>query len=338
MATLRRVGRGSWGRALGSAALLAVVAWMMDWRQFAALVTRVDPVWIAVVLAVMHADRVFMASKWWLLARGAGMSIPALVAVKAYYVGSFWGCVLPTSLGADVIRVSWLTRRGADVSAVAGSVVVERVLGALAQAAAGLVALGLLLFASSGRVMAAPLTTALVVFAGMAAIVAGTVLARWPYQLLGRLTVSRRWARLQRLVASMAGAIEGFRRRPLLATFLLLSVLQQAFPVAANFCVARALSIPLSLSSLIVGIPIILAISRAPLPLNDYGVKEALYATVFSFAGVSLTDAVAMSLVDRALLVAAILPGALWTIGPPSALDVGPAVARVSPPSIRIAE
>jgi uncharacterized protein (TIRG00374 family) len=328
----------SWRRALGSAALLAVVAWMVDWPEFAAVVKRAHPGWIVLVLLVMHADRVFMAAKWRLLARGSGMSISTLTAVKSYYVGSFWGCVLPTSIGADVIRISWLGRRGADVGAVAGSVVVERALGALAQAAAGVAALGVLLVGSSGYVIATPLTTALVVFVAMTAILATTVLARWPYRLLVRLTMAMRWTRLQRLTASLARGIEASRRGSLLVTFLLLSLLQQALPVAANFCVANALSIPLSLSWLIVGIPIILAVTRAPLPLNDLGVKESLYALVLSFGGVSVTDAVAMSMVDRVLLVVAVLPGAFWTAGAPATPAVSGAAVPAAPPSIGAAK
>jgi uncharacterized protein (TIRG00374 family) len=337
MVTRERTRRTAWPRALGSAAVLAIVAWMVDWRQFATVVRRADASWILLVLVAMHTDRVFMAFKWRLLARGSGMPIPFGAAVKSYYVGSFWGCVLPASIGADVIRISWLARHGGEGGVVAASVVVERALGALAQAAAGLAASSVLLAASSSVIDATPLTSGLLVFATMTGIVAATVLARAPYQLVARLTARLRWARIQRLTASVAGAIEGYRRRPaLLAAFMLLSVLQQALPVAANFCLARALSIDLALSWLIVGIPIALAITRAPLPFNDYGIKEGVYALIFSFAGVSLTDAVTLSMIDRVLLIVALLPGLVWTVGGPRRREVG-ATAAVAPPSPSVA-
>lgn len=333
MATLTPTRRRAWGKALGGAVALAVVAWVVDWRHFAAVVTRADASWLVLVLVIMHADRLFMAAKWLLLARGSGLSISAGAAVKSYYVGSFWGCVVPTSIGADVIRISWLTSTGRQASTVAGSVVVERVLGALAQAAAGLAAFSVLLATSARSFDPPPLTSALLVFAVVAGIVAATVFTRSPYRLMARLTTRMRWARLQRLTARLAAAIEAYRRRPaLLATFLLLSVVQQALPVASNFCLARALAIDLPLSWLIVGIPIILAVSRAPLPFNDYGVKEGLYALVLSFAGVSLTDAVTLSMVDRVLLLVALLPGAFWTLGASRTLGDG-AGARHAPPA-----
>ena len=337
MATRERT-RRAWAKALGSAAVLAIVAWMVDWRQFATVVKRADPSWIVLVLVVMHADRVFMACKWRLLARGTGMPISFGAAVKAYYVGSFWGCVRPMSIGADVIRVSWAARHGGEAGPLAASVVVERVLGALAQAAAGLAALSVLLVASSRVIDAAPLTTGLLVFAGMAGIVAATVFRRYPYRLMARLAARARWARMERLTAGVAGAIEQYRRRPaLLAAFLLLSVVQQALPVAANFYLARALSIDLALSWLIVGIPIVLAVSRAPLPFNDYGIKEGVYALIFSFAGVSLTDAVTLAMIDRVLLLVALLPGLLWTVGGSRRRAAGAAAAVASPsPSIAV--
>ena len=65
------------------------------------------------------------------VARRSGLPLTAGLAVKSYYVGSFWAGMLPTSVGGDVVRVSWLVRNGQDASAVTWSVVVERLLGVL---------------------------------------------------------------------------------------------------------------------------------------------------------------------------------------------------------------
>jgi glycosyltransferase 2 family protein len=305
--------RAFWWRAAIGASALAILLWAVDWSRFAAAMRVADPWWLVAVLAVIHADKVWMACKWLLLARGSGLSTTVGDAVKAYYISSFWGSLLPASVGGDVIRISWLTRKGQEVSTVAWSVVVERVLGALAQAVTGLAAL--IVLAGSERVAGPAVTGAFFVFGATAAIAVIVVFSQSAYDVAGRLAAWFRWAPLERAVAKTKLVVLGYRqRRALLLTFLALSVLEQAFPVVSTFALARAFSIDLPLRWLVIGVPIILAVSRLPLSLHDYGIKEGAYAVVLSFAGLSLTESVMIAMVDRILVLVAMLPGAFWTV------------------------
>jgi len=74
-------------------------------------------------------------------------------------------------------------------------------------------------------------------------------------------------------------------KRWLLMTFLVLSILEQAFPIIANYMWAKALSIDVPLVWLIMGMPIILAVSRLPISVKSIGIQEGAYAFVFSLGG-----------------------------------------------------
>ncbi|MBI5522649.1 MAG: hypothetical protein HY910_08485 [Desulfarculus sp.] len=72
------------------------------------------------------------------------ISLGLMEAVRAYYVASFAGCFLPSTVGADAMRVAAVSGPQRPSAAVAASVVVERALGFVAAACASLVSLGLL--------------------------------------------------------------------------------------------------------------------------------------------------------------------------------------------------
>lgn len=318
---------GLWWKAGVSAAALGILIWAVDWSRFGAAVRIADPWWIIAVLVIIHADKAWMAGKWLLLANGSGLSVTASVAVQSYYISSFWGSLLPASVGGDVVRISWLTAKGHELSKVAWSVVVERVLGALAQAVTGLA--GLMVLAGSAHVDGPAVTGAFLLLGAITAIAVTVVFSQSAYDVLGRLAARFRWGPLERASVKTKTVVAGYRQRPaLLLSFLALSVLEQAFPVISTFALARAFSIDLSLGWLVIGVPIILAVSRLPLSLHDYGIKEGAYALVLSFAGLSLTESIMIAMVDRILVMVAMLPGAFWTV------NARPTPAAQSPSSL----
>ena len=85
------------------------------------------------VVALATLDRLLMAWKWWLLVRSRDASLGLWAAVRAYYLASFAGYFLPMTVGADAVRIGALAGTSRPAVLVA-SVVLERLIGALAQA------------------------------------------------------------------------------------------------------------------------------------------------------------------------------------------------------------
>ena len=104
--------------------------------------------------------------------------------------------------------------------------------------------------------------------------------------------------------------------------FFALSLVEQIFPIMANYMLAKAYSVNLPLAWAFIGIPIILAVSRLPISVNSLGIQEGMYAFVFSFAGVPVTASVVIAITGRALVLLSLLPGALyrWNSSEPVAL------------------
>ena len=95
------------------------------------------------IVVLATADRLLMAWKWWLLVRSRDAGLGLWAAVRAYYLASFAGYFLPMTVGADAVRVGALAGMIRPAVLVA-SVVLERLIGALAQAVLAVLAVGTL--------------------------------------------------------------------------------------------------------------------------------------------------------------------------------------------------
>ncbi|HTG49776.1 MAG TPA: lysylphosphatidylglycerol synthase transmembrane domain-containing protein, partial [Gemmatimonadales bacterium] len=115
-----------------SFALLLLLVLFVDWRRLGARLAAADPVLMLAVVALATLDRLLMAWKWWLLVRSRDASLGLWAAVRAYYLASFAGYFLPMTVGADAVRIGALSRTSRPAVLVA-SVVLERLIGALAQ-------------------------------------------------------------------------------------------------------------------------------------------------------------------------------------------------------------
>ena len=112
----------------------AALLWWIDWTVFLQTIELANWYWLVAVLAVILGDRAFMVYKWMILLRSSGVAVSWGMAFRAYFVGAFAEAFLPASIGGDVMRVTWLTYRIANSGKIISSVVVERLLGALALA------------------------------------------------------------------------------------------------------------------------------------------------------------------------------------------------------------
>jgi uncharacterized protein (TIRG00374 family) len=302
-----------WARTAVSLAICSVLFWWIDWSGVGEMLRQAKGYWLLAALIAVNADRLLMAYKWRMLLSGSNTALPMKVAVQAYYVGEFWSQFLPSSVGADAARIVWLMRRIGSGPAIISSIVVERILGALALAIVALVAVGLFTMYSSSNVSA--FLTIVLLLLLVTALALAMIFSEAVHRVAERLISKLPLQRLSHTVESVRVAVLSFREKPgLLATFLSLSLLEQAFPILANFLVVRALSIDLPFLWLVMGVPIALIVARAPVSVHGWGVQEGAYAVIFSTAGIPPSDAVLMSLAGRVLAMLSSLPGAVWSL------------------------
>jgi uncharacterized protein (TIRG00374 family) len=284
----------------------------IDWSQFQPLLLEANGIWLLLVFLLIHIDRIMMAFKWSILFRSSPNQVSVKDAIVAYYVGGFWGTFLPTTIGGDAVRIAWLNRKeSATTMGILSSIVVERAFGAFALALSALAAF--FFFAKNLRAQEWLLSAMILALLCVSGIAILALFSTWLHRMAQKIGNRIRSQFIADRLERFRQAIWLFRSESkILWLFFILSLIEQIFPIIANYMLAKAFSIELPLAWAFMGIPIILAVSRLPISVNSLGIQEGMYAFVFSFAGVPVTASVFIAIMARALVLLSVLPGALY--------------------------
>jgi len=292
-----------------SAALLYYVLSSIDLALLWDRVQGMNAGWIGLALASWVFVQWVSVWRWHRLLRAQHVEVPTKTLTESIWVSLFFNNFLPSNIGGDVIRI-------ADTAGPAGSktlattvVVVDRALGLVALilvASAGAFAASLVGIHVPGARWLWMATAAGVVLAvPVIAIPRLTEYLLRPLRLLNRPWIDERLQRLE-------DAILRFRASPstLISAFGGAIVVQVTIVVFYLFT-ARGLDVPLPILLGAVLIPVSLAVQMAPLSINGFGVREAVFAFFFRRFGLPIEAAVALSLVSTGLVMSLSLVGGL---------------------------
>ncbi len=284
------------------------------WRHLAGA----DWSYLGLLAIWITLDRMLMAYKWLLLVRCRGVALSFSKSLCSYYLATFVGTFLPTTVGADAVRVGAVSGVKRPSSLVTASIVMERALGFVAATVAAMAALALM-FWLAGRL---PTRTFDITLALLVLSVGGLFLSIsvWVGRLLQKLVeaIQRkagRWAWLNKALDwsdKVLGAYGEYRRHGVsLFIFLLLSLLEQTAPVVGVWLAAMAMRIDLGLLQTAAVAPLALLCSRVPLSVAGFGVIEGFYMIFFPMVGVSLSDSFLLGLIGDISVMVSTLPGGL---------------------------
>lgn len=284
------------------------------WKSQPALVwqhatgARPGPLVAAILLVVV--DRTLMAWRllWLLIPFPPRLRLGAILHV--FFVSSFVGTFLPGSVGGDAVRATAFSRLGVRMSDAVAAVFVDRVLGVL----------GILVLAVVGLWMARDLPARPAVLAGLAvtaagcAAVAAAVFSARVAAFLIALVQRLPWARAHAAGSAVVGAVQRYAtHHRLLGAVTLASIGVQVLRVLQAWCLGLALGIDAPLATYFAFVPIILLVMLLPITVNGLGTSQAAFVLFFAAAGVSSSQAFALSVLFVALGVVGNLPGGvLW--------------------------
>ena len=297
-----------------SLALLALLLRIVDLGALGRRLAGVDLVFVVGIVAVVTADRLLMAWKWWLLVRGRDAAVSLWAAVRAYYLASFAGLFLPMTVGADAVRVAALAGQGRTPGLVA-SIVLERAVGALGQAVLATISIGTLIALGLGARIGPGERWA------VAGVLAAAFLA-FPFSFRAAAWTARRldgggW---RGVVAALARSYAGYAdARGLVLAFFGLTLLEGCLPVVYHYVTGRALGLDPGWSFYIATVPITFLVARLPVTLGGIGVLELSFVYLAGLLGLGRTEAFSIALLAEALVLVSLLPGALAYLFPAAA-------------------
>lgn len=277
------------------AAVLAVVA-LIDVRAVAARLADLHPGWVLGALALSVVQVAGSAWRWRFTAGTLGVSLPLGRAIREYYMAALLNQTVPGGVVGDVsraVRHAGLPTRGEQGMRAVHAVVLERLSGQIVVAGAAGVS-ALVLLTPVGGVVAV-----------------GVGLLATTGMLMG----------LPPLSTSAADDAPGFRasaRRALLNRSVLPVQLASSLFVLAT-CVgtyvmaARAVGIGTPVTVLLPLVTPVLLSMLLPVSVGGWGVREGAAAVIWSSAGLTAADGVAISVAYGVLVLMGTLPG-LWML------------------------
>lgn len=310
MTAVRRIGRAELGKVwllvrVGvSAVILALIVSRIPAEDLLGRVKEGAPLYLATALLLLLLGLVLIAVRWRLLANWLGLGVPLRLAVRAVFLGFFGSQILPSTLGADLVRGYMLARHTAATGRVVASVIADRLV--------GLFALCLLLaLANPVQSQLPPPYDRLVAPAALLA--SGAALFAFLLACSG-VAVGANLRLLRRL--RELTTLEGVRleARPI-AGAVALGLATQALAVLAASLAARAYGVEHSLGVWVAVIPLSLLASAVPVSIGGWGVREGAVILLAAPLGVPSAEALLVSLTIGVLGVIATLPGAFVLAG-----------------------
>lgn len=291
--------------------LLGIIVWQLDGvAGIASALSRVNPYLAALLMIVITADRAIMTVKWIWLLRARAMTLRFFEGLRIYCVASFWGQILPMTLGADVVRVFMTTRSRQGVNTVVATIVIERMVGFLASLLMGLTGLLVLSqvvdldprFEQVWWISLGLVSMALLLFLASFSQVLFDVGYTLVPSFLARTRIVGR-------IREMHETYLAYRQHgDVLSRFSLLTFLEQLVPIVYIWIAAKALGVELDYLVAFGIVPVATLVTRIPVSVAGIGVLEGAFMLLMPLGGVAPADAVAIALLDRIIQLLATLP------------------------------
>jgi uncharacterized protein (TIRG00374 family) len=287
-----------------------LLIYVADLGAVAETLSRSDPLWTAITIAAFTIDRVVMSYKWGLLLAIRGYAIPLVQRLMIYCSAMMWGLALPSTVGADGIRVVLVRRFGVRVDDALATILVERGIGfvvALLTTVAGLVILRIML--PQGTAYGYALLICVLGLLGAIAILIFSFTSdalNSVMRLLPRRLAASRAAQMLARLHDAYRSLAADRSR--LAAFSVLTLVEHLLIIVSYGLVAVALKVEFNAIFLFAAVPLAILASRLPISLDGIGVYESIFVAIMALGGVRPADALAVSLAGRALQIVVWLP------------------------------
>jgi uncharacterized protein (TIRG00374 family) len=290
---------------------------------------------------VFTLDRVLMSYKWGLLLRIRGYRVTLTERLMVYCSSMMWGLALPSTVGADGIRILLVRRFGVRVDDALATILVERGLGFVSALLMAVMSLLVLRFVvPDAAEYGTPLLIGIATLLGTIAVLLLSFNSKAVTAVLKLLPGRVAQSSAARLVSRLHDAYRSLASdRPRLALFFVLTVVEQLLMAVCYCLVALALQLQFNSLFLLAAVPLAILIARLPISIDGLGVYEGIFIGVMTLGGMQPNDSLALSLAARLFQILVWLPWWLMLVGrigglrPPA--EPGASEASAEPPPTR---
>ena len=281
-------------RLAGTLISSALFIWLISSQKWDVVLNKAAGIAFWAVLLAMTCtllSYLFNTLRWCCLLWAQGVKISLWQAYRLTWAGNFNSNFLPSTIGGDGFRMLAVHPYTGSKSISIGSVALDRIINMSAMAC--LLPVPLVMFGASlgtlwGRI------------GGQGSAVFGTLVP--PMQKL-----------FEKYFPKVISALRLWSSNPGAFVYAFLAAWpSNLLPIAATWLIARQLGMQVSYWQVMGVQTVTYFLSVLPISVNGYGLREAVFTTLYTALGATLEQASTLALVTRFLTILSTLPGALW--------------------------
>jgi glycosyltransferase 2 family protein len=288
---------------------VAYILWKVDLGETLHVLANASIAWLLLSFAIWVLSVWPLAWRWQRLLAASGIHERLGWLVRTTFVSYAAAQVLPTSLGGDASRIYETTRRNpGSRGPAAGSVLLERALGAAATLVLAAIGFALAL----GHYSVGGYLWVELAFIVISVVGAFVLFSTRLHPVLHRLRPLLRRLRIEAPLRDVYLAIHAYRTRlPLLASVFALTLAVQALRILAIWSAGKAVGVDLSPRPYYVMGPLLFLVMLVPFTINGLAVRESFFVSFLGALGVSADQAFSAGFLFFVVTVAVALPGAV---------------------------
>lgn len=296
-------------RLLISAILVGVLLVTVDLGEVVRLFGRANFSLLLVACLWAFVDRFIMIYRWILLLKPIGIQGSARQIIQIHFTSSFLGAFVPFSIAADLMRSYSISKHTGNFIQPFSSNMIDRLL--------GLISLSMIAFvALLGSLIVNPSLISPSVYysiIGGALVLGISLLLIWNRDLVDKLLSLFRWPARSKVVSKImevyTACLVYKNHKATIFKVLGLCFINHIGAFLMMYVIALSLNIHVSIMYFFIFVPMISFLNSLPISVNGVGVSEAGFVYLFSFAGLSMPEALAIALLGRLVSLIATLPG-----------------------------
>jgi len=296
-------------RFLISAILVGVLLVTVDLEEVIRLFGRANFPLLLVACLWALVDRFIMIYRWILLLKPIGIQGSARQIIQIHFVSSFLGAFIPFSIAPDLVRSYSISKHTGNFVQPFSSNMIDRLLGLISLSMIAFVALW-------GSVIFTPLfisPSVIYSIAGGVLVLGISLLMMWNRAFVDKLLSLFRWTGRSEVVSKImevyTACLAYKNHKTAIFKVLGLCFINHIGAFLMMYIIALSLNVHVSIMYFFIFVSMISFLNSLPLSVNGVGVSEAGYVYLFSFAGVSMPEALAIALLGRLVCLVATLPG-----------------------------
>jgi len=246
--------------------------------------------------------------RWRMLLSLAGVRVSSARVLSAYGGGLFFGILLPSTIGPDLVRSLDLAARTKKASETVATVLLDRLSGFTGMVLVAITALIL----GARLIPDARIVGVIIMFSAALGCILVVIFNSRAYGSIKKLLHREQSGRIRSALASVHRHMHQLRaHRAKIAQNLALSVSVQLLSPLAAWLVALAFGVRIPLIYMFIFFPVITAVTMLPLSIGGLGLRDYTAVMLFAQVGVSANISFAVSLAIFAFTVACSALGGL---------------------------